>query len=177
MPGDQEKPNTPPRPPSGEPTMADMLRMIGDLAKSVTALTKQAQQPAQPGHPGQPPVDPRDAARKGLKGQTAKSMNAIRDELARMPKMRINVPRPQHIKKGMFYSIPVTINGYTMTVPTGCFSSVPMEVYLILVRGGHIGPMRDEDMHEVPAFITMDGPEYLLMEGGTGSMSNPIPVG
>jgi len=117
------------------------------------------------------------ASKAGINGRTAQSNNAIREALRKQPQIKINVPRPTHVKKGMHYNEIVTINGYTLTIPTGVFCTVPEEAYLILVRAGKIQPTREEDMHEVPAMVTQDGPEYQLMsQGGAGSISNPVNV-
>lgn len=117
------------------------------------------------------------AAAEGLKGRSAQSMNATRDAINKQDKVRLMVPRPQHIKKGMHYKIPVTINGYSYQIPTGVWIELPEEVYLVLLRSGQCTPQRPGDELEVPAMVTMQGPEYELMsQGGAGSMSNPVQV-
>lgn len=115
-------------------------------------------------------------ANPSLRGRTAVSNNAMQAALAKMPKMKINIPRPQHVKKGMHIKERVTINDYTIDVPCGVFCEVPEEVYLILVRAGKIQPQREEDMKEVPAFLTQEGPEYDHVAGGSGSVNNPISI-
>lgn len=119
-------------------------------------------------------ADPKAAA--GLKGGVAQTMNAIRDEIRKQDRVKLMIPRPQHIKKGMHHSIPVTINEYTFKVPTGVWVDLPEEVYLILVRSGQVAPQREVDQNEVPAFITQEGPEYDRMSGA-GSMGAPVMVG
>ncbi len=124
---------------------------------------------------GPPAMDRR--AQAGLKGRTAQSLNEVRDAVNKQPKVRLQIRRPERIKKGMHYRIPVTINGYTWQVPTGQWVEVPEEVYLILVRSGHAQPVRPDDEHEVPAFITQEGEEYNLMQAvGAGTVGNPITV-
>jgi hypothetical protein len=115
-----------------------------------------------------------DKVAKGLKGGVAKSNNAVKAALDKQPKIKINIRRPDHVKKGMHFNEVVSINGHSYKIPTGVFVEVPEEVYLILVRGGKVQPVREEDEHEVPAIVTQEGPEYQFMSGGQGSMANPI---
>ena len=126
----------------------------------------------------QPNINQQDlAAKSGLRGGIAQSNNSLKEVLSKQEKIKINVPRPSHIKKGMHYTEQVMINGYPFLIPTGVFCTVPEEVYLILVRAGKLQPLREEDMCELPAIVTQDGPEYQQMaSGGAGSISNPINI-
>lgn len=60
------------------------------------------------------------------------------------------IPREPGSKKGVFYIVPLILNGYTFNVPTGKFVSLPESVYLVGVSSGKISPVRPQDHKYAP---------------------------
>ena len=77
-------------------------------------------------------------------------ISEVKKALDEQPQRRIRVPRPFGADPKKVKELPVIINGHAYILQYDKFVTVPDEVYRILVRGGHVQPLEDDDYHELP---------------------------
>ena len=70
--------------------------------------------------------------------------------LAQQKQVRVRVPLPFGADPAKTKELPVGVNGHWYHIKYGQFTSVPDEVYRILVRGGHVQPNEEEYEEEIP---------------------------
>jgi hypothetical protein len=85
-----------------------------------------------------------------VKKNTESYIPEIAKTLAAQKQVKTRVPLPLGADPAKVRELPVGINGHWYHIKYGQATTVPDEVYRILVRGGHVVPTEEEYESEMP---------------------------